>query len=738
MIRLILFSLFLTTVNCQLAYLWLDYHHIQCAQNTRNYRESVRHQYLCTSSFIWTCISDVNVYSYSSVIVPNYFCGFIDGRNAAERHTVWNINLKPNIKIHFLKFVLFDNYWYCDYEYLRVSSSNKISTFCGKRLPWVHDASDTSVNISLMTHMQRAGTKNYQLELLYYGAYVLNYKHCVIFIQQSWRNIQPCIKLPNTDLEQNTFESYHFISRNRLDIVEAGLTCGHVIKGHNWSNQLVCYDGPGFKSSVIKCIHSRSCSQCKASTFQVMCKFSRADVFTYPHFCRKSSYFQYRALSLGSFERAREYQEVEKRKPASIYCDIYPLQIDESESKGTTKYIYYHTPRLSGLRDCFLVIRKMDISFPYMLSEGNSCMYGGLYIVQRIRLNDSEILSLCHSTLDASIKISVQDISYVIVIHYSEYSTDRILLYADYVQEGYREGKLFLSSAFYQDNLDLRQTHKDDTLSIRLLPTNGLGFIHPYQFRLRKIHYINITFDGFVYIRFHAQKRASCINITIFYPPNFNNIWYMQDHYKEKGPSIIYEQMTPSGRRHFIKRAFIQSVFMDMCACSFVHSPEWELYIKTYRKNVIHIDEENWFIHNDILPSAVLHVVVEVFEVDVFHVMFHMQKPEDIPAYAIWRVWISDSEDILKCIHNLRAFIEVLFNHSSSWYSWDNLTSLSSNDLYITVNKAVNILLQMYTKFIICSLKIWFARHFIHDERITKYIMGQTPQQFHFSFHNQR
>ena len=145
MIRLTLFLLFFTTVNCQLAHTWLNYYHLQCAQNTRNYRESVHHQYLCTSAFIWTCISDVNVYSHKTDMFLEYFCGFIDGQNALQPRTVWNILLKPNINIHFLKFLLFDNYWYCDYEYLRVSSNNKSSTFCGNRFPWVYDASDTSV-----------------------------------------------------------------------------------------------------------------------------------------------------------------------------------------------------------------------------------------------------------------------------------------------------------------------------------------------------------------------------------------------------------------------------------------------------------------------------------------------------------------------------------------------------------------------------------------------------------------
>ena len=204
MMRLI-FSLFLTAVNCQLAYIWLNYQQFQCAQNTRNYRESVQHQYLCTSSLIWKCLSDVNAYSDSSHIFLDYFCGFIDGRNALQPQTIWHIHLKSNIKIQFSKFALFHNYWYCDYQYLRVYSNTKTSTFCGKRIPWVYDASNTRVNMTLVTHQY--GRKKHLLELLYYGAYLpVKSQHLVLFAPKS--------SIMNTyipNIAQNVFESIHFI-----------------------------------------------------------------------------------------------------------------------------------------------------------------------------------------------------------------------------------------------------------------------------------------------------------------------------------------------------------------------------------------------------------------------------------------------------------------------------------------------------------------------------------------------
>ena len=465
MIRLIVFSLFLTAVNCQLAYIWLKYNLFQCAHTSGNYHGSVHHQYLCSLSFTWTCISDVNEYSHSPVIVPEYFCGFIDGRNGLQRHTVWNIHLKPNINIHFLKFVLFDNYWYCDYEYLRVSSNNKSSTFCGNRLPWVHDAADTSVKIILMTHVQRAGTKNYHLELLYYAAYVPNYEHFVIFIQptsNSWRNKSPLIDIHLLNTTQNTFESFHFISSNRLDIVN--------LKAINTCNkgQVVCYDGPGFKSPVLQFTYNQSVWKCLSSTFQMMCKFSRVD-----NVCTNGSRLYYHATR-DLFPKKSQYFDE---------CPSHPLEINESKSKGTTKYMYFYG-RSYSLEACMIPFINIDISFPYMLSEGNSCMYGGLYIVDT--LDTDSIRSLCTLTLNGYRRIAYLWNLILIIIHYSEYSTERILFYAEHSPGSYSH--LFYFRGFIKD---LQKTYKEDTLSITGI-SEYTGYLYSSVFKLRKIHYINI------------------------------------------------------------------------------------------------------------------------------------------------------------------------------------------------------------------------------------------------------
>ena len=656
MIRLILSSLCLTTVNCQLTHIWLNYNLFRCTQNTRNYHESIHRQYLCTSSFIGTCVSDVNEYSHSSVIVPQSFCGFIDGRNALQRHTMWNIHIKPNINIHFLKFELFDNYWYCDYEYLRVSSNNKNTTFCGNRLPWVHDAADTSVNIILMPHVQRAGTKNYQLELLYYGAYVANYEHFVIFIQRPWMiNKSPWKDKHLPNKEQNAFESFHFIVSNRLNIVEfEAITCN---KGH-----VVCYDGPGFKSPALQFTYNQSVQKCQSSTFQMMCRFSR--VYSV---CTNGSRLYYHAV----------HDHVTGNLQSFRKCPSHPLEINEPKSKGTTKYIYsYESDFFYNRYVCMIRFIKMDMSFPYMLSEGNSCMYGGLYMVKK---NGSEILSLCTPSLNVNrryVDLMAGEIAgfHLLITHYSEYSAERILFYAEHSDSSY-----VLHAGLVQ------QTYKEDTLSIAQNFRYIDKFFLSSAFRLRKIRYINITINDSAIIEFNARYSSPCVDVTIFYPTDLSNMWFILNINIVDGSWKKYDQITRSGHRTLKKSAFIEYAVINMSACSFVRDPVWEMFIKVFNyRRVTGFTQGGYFgIKRLTLPSSVLHLDYWIFttEKNSIWLLLHMQKPEDVPLYAIWGVWI-DSKDT-----DLYASIEVLLDYSSSWYTLGY--SISHKKLYIIVNKAV-------------------------------------------------
>ena len=325
MFFIILSSLVFTTVNSELAFIWLSHQQIQCTQNTRNYRDSVHHQYFCIFPLTWTCVRDANVYTNSSVISLDYFCGFIDVQNALQSHTIWNIHVRPNVHVHFLKFSLFTNYWYCDFEYLTVMSKNKNSIFCGDRLPWIYDALDFSVSIILST--QRSGSAHYQIELQYYGAFVPNYQHFVIFIQPS---SGMSFHLPN--VVKNDFESFHFISNGRLDILH--LTAAHM--DNKW--QIICYDGPGIKSPTLRFKYNQSDWKCLSSTFQMFCKLSAPD-FGYSQVPR----LHYHAT------RANDEDFIKIDRFASfgiIKLSELSLQIHETQSSGTTKYIHNFTEHL--------------------------------------------------------------------------------------------------------------------------------------------------------------------------------------------------------------------------------------------------------------------------------------------------------------------------------------------------------------------------------------------------------
>ena len=352
MINYILYSLFLTAVMCQLAFVWLTQQHFQCTHGIGNYRKSLGHQYWCIYSRTLTCIIASFEYSPDFSISLSYFCGFINGRNTVSSHTVWNIYVKPNIHIHFLQFSLFHNYWFCDYEYLKVISNNKSSTFCGSRIPCVYDAADSSVKIIFFT--QRFSSKRYHVELQYYGAYINKHRHFLIFTQ------------PLSDLdfhlnhtEQIVLESFHFVSNSRRSIL--ALTAFSFCYKH----RIVCYDGPGIKSPILTFLYIRSAWKCTTSTFQMVCKFSRPD-----HSCSNDNvaHLQYHAM----YAREEDFNKIHVDKldpPPGSSKFMLPssklLRLDVTKSVGTTKYTA-NLPKIftsAILTDVVLTIKMAYISF---------------------------------------------------------------------------------------------------------------------------------------------------------------------------------------------------------------------------------------------------------------------------------------------------------------------------------------------------------------------------------------
>ena len=450
--------------------------------------------------------------------------------------------MKPNIKIHFVKFVLSHNYWYCDFEFVRVFSNNKNITFCGNRLPWVYDASDTRLKIMLATH--HSGTDKYQLELLYYGAYVqARNQHFVIFTQQtSITNTHT----PNT--EQNVFESFHFISTSRLNILQ--LEALNICR----KEQVVCYDGPGDKSPILLFTYNQSAWECLSSTFQMVCTFSRGN-----NFCTKLPYLRYHA------KRASDYQV---KTPGLVKRNPFrneELLSESFNSKGTRKYIYYHPETVSSYG---IISRRIIVAFPYSLYQGRSCMYGGIYIVKTLSSMDFEIFSICApSAINAKRNlIEINDLSSVsiVIIHYSEYSTKTLIFHA-----------IYYPTTDYEITWLNQQYLNDETVSITVptLPIDSFITIQSSLLKLRKVQYINISLDyeGAVScIDFNTFRRTPCINITIFYSPHLSNI---------RGRH--YDQETTSISKTISRCGLIQSIFINTNGYDFWNIPVWYFFTET-------------------------------------------------------------------------------------------------------------------------------------------------------------
>ena len=712
MIVIILSSLVLINVNCQLAHLWLNYQQFQCAQNVRSHHEAVQHQYLCISSLTWKCVRDVNVYTRGSALSLDYFCSFINGQNAKQSQTIWNIHARPNIHVHFLKFSLFNNYWYCDGEYLKVTTTNKSSTFCGNRLPWIHDASDVSVNIKLS--MDRFSPVHYQVELQYYGAYIQNYQDFVVFMKFYVDNLDSIFDFEThvPDVMQNKFESFHFIS-NKLAVLDF-LTVKMCSK-----MQLVCHDGPGIKSPTLQFICSNdSICEYRSSTFQMYCKFSVSDIG-----CLNVPKFHYRA----TIAEDKEFNNITWSDEIidGWYLGVRKLQINETVNKGTDKYRYKYVDPDWYLTS--LTINKMTISFPYMMYEGYSCMYGGIYI--ELDLWGTllpEVLSHC----DPSSTVYREGFFYssqivIIIIHYMEYSGPTIIFEAE-INECFTFIRPLVLKFDDNKSVNLTVPHVDK------YTFDKNTFYLQSLFHRNKKH-IYVTFEAEhirAEVKFNPLQSDLCIYCTLVYLPRAHIS-------KIKGRQYDVEVLNKA----FTRKDLIQSISIDTSSCNAFITPMWFVSIQVHR----YFEEKGIFDGINtrvftVLSGTVLwkrYKLPEAHSTGPFWYMVHMIKPADIPPYAIWRVWME------ACFSLSHVALEVPVDKhlSTSVYKWNHFDN--SYNVYMTIDVAVSLLFES-DKITIqdesCQdvFKAWFRRHFVYDDRITQCDPGEISDQCFFTFHNLR
>ena len=383
--------------------------------------------------------------------------------------------------------------------------------------------------------------------------------------------------------------------------------------------QVVCHDGPGIKSPVLQLIYNHS--TCLSSTFQMLCKFSRTD-----NTRRNVPLLQYHTM------RARADQV--KNLVHITNKHRLPLQIHDSYSRGTTKYIYFHDASNTGA----LEIWHRNVSFPYMLYEGNSCMYGDIYIIQTSSSGDSEILSLCTAlVIDGYSKqtILIEDLRNVsiVIIHYGEYSTERIRFYAYYQRQ-------------YHFYVPLSKTYTKEKI-VKLTVPNLIkiagiipaAVIKSYQLNLREIQYINITLEKQDIIELYFNVlldtnvyEHSCCIATIFYSTHVSNMI---------GRSYDEETIDMHSVNTRIRHDVIRSIFINMNTRNLLNIPFWTVHISKHEATYHHAMNTTFY---NYLPTDVLHqsynsgfyslrnVMVTVSQL---WVIVHMVRPKDVSPYAI-------------------------------------------------------------------------------------------------------
>ena len=260
-------------------------------------------------------------------------------------------------------------------------------------------------------------------------------------------------------------------------------------------------------------------------------------------------------------------------------------------------------------------------------------------------------------------------------------------------------------------------------------PKQSYHYIWSDLLKLRKVdlQYINISLDYWGIascLGTEVNPRDSCITFTIFFSPHFSNIRGRQ-----------YDQETTYGNKSISRCSLIQSIFITMNGCDLWNIPVWTLYIETTINNEWGSDPDKHFIRHHNIPTIEMNIFHKFYSFHPdFLVMVQFVRPEEVPPYAIYKVTITVTYIVL----NVSIEARTDKYQSSSVYGWNQLSS--STCVYMTVTNILNILFESDNP-VVNEGNVFYVqliRHFIYDDRMTKYLTGQPPEQIHFTVHNQR
>ena len=408
---------------------------------------------------------------------------------------------------------------------------------------------------------------------------------------------------------------------------------------------------------------------------------------------------------------------------AGLTHTLLSLQIHETQSIGTTKYMHNNADHLLYFNPHIqvkFIISETEISFPYMLNKGYSCMYGGIYIVKILSFYESEVLSHCTPSNSMNHEIIIPGGNFsIVIIHYSEYFSPIIILDAE-VEPIWRPT--------FPVNLTVSGNKSAQATILSLTGTEKLSYLQSILLKLRKVQHIYINMqheDTVIGVNFRTESADSCIYCTVIYDPHFSNI---------RGRQYDMEV----SNKAFQWRDFILSIYINMSSCStyIICIPLWSISIEAvpnyyYRTVPSSVNSTHYvFLFHFLLVKY--HNLQEMHRFPVWY-MVHMIKSK---PNVIWRVWIETCHTVSY------VSIEVPTDNylSTSVYKWNHRNN--SINVYMTINKTVSILFVLDD--IITNVKcqnvycIQFLRHFIYDEETANDIAFLALEQDYFISYNLR
>ena len=378
---------------------WLAIHQYNCIQQRTVSKSQILHDYYqCILSVTSSCLSDTNNYKQDMIRMFDY-CGFINGDKIKNALTEWIIITVLHIRLQFLHFSLYHAAGLCKPEKLIIQSVNKTDVFCGKRFPWSYDILSSTVKLTF--HCAEVKLNRHYFKLYY--------EQIPVAVRTDYEiEIEPLIPtgMRTFHSEMIDTESYHFVAAFILHVV-----CVELINVCA-AKYLSCYDGPGNRSPLLP--YDPPGQTLLSTTYQMTCVMQR----TMPK-CNGPTRIVYADGGEADFRE--------------LIPDIpwYMSFVD-----GVQLYTYH---RVGSREDDLIEKFSLRGMRPYMLHEGLTCMYGGVYMyaIGDDGVNIPEMWSYCNQ-----FDFLVEDLALpshpflFVLVYYREYTVGEHSVSGSFIEIG--------------------------------------------------------------------------------------------------------------------------------------------------------------------------------------------------------------------------------------------------------------------------------------------------------------